>query len=291
MTARVTSLSRTEPLKRILEAHGLTLKKRWGQHFCLDQNLLEFIVREAGVAPEDLVLEIGPGMGHLTKVLCASVGRVVSVEIDRGLARLLKARMEAGEFPNLDLLEGDALVASGRLAPAVEEAVRRHLPLKPAGELLVVANLPYAVSTTLVLALLESDLPIARMVVMMQKEVGERLAASPGSKAYGLSSVLAQARSQVHLRRRVPPDVFWPKPGVPSEIVVLTPRADALGGEGYARLKEVGKGLFQHRRKTLRAAARLLEGPLGMVEGVEPTRRVDELSLADLALLAGIRTP
>ena len=283
-------VSRTAPLKRVLEAHGLTLKKRWGQHFCLDRNLLEFIVRSAGVGTEDLVLEIGPGMGHLTQVLCGSAGRVVAVEIDRGLARLLRARMEAGEFPNLDLVEGDALAAGDRLNPDAEAAVRRHLPLLR-GRLRVVANLPYAVSTTLILALLESALPIAGMVVMVQKEVGERLAASPGSKAYGLSSVLAQAKADMHLRRRVPPDVFWPKPGVPSEIVVVTPRADALGGEGYLRLKEVAKGLFQHRRKTLRAAARMLERPLELPEGLEPSRRVDGLGLGDLALLAGIRNP
>lgn len=280
---------RTEPLKRLLEDRGLALKKRWGQHFCLDRNLLDFIVRTADPGPRDVVLEIGPGLGHLTSVLAESSGRVVAVEIDRGLAEVLKGRI-AG-LDNVDLLVGDVLDGGESLSPLVSEAVRGALAAEPKAGLLVVSNLPYAVAATAVVALLESDLPVAQMVVMLQKEVAERMAAAPGGPAYGLTSVLVSAKADVHVRRRVPPDVFWPRPKVPSAIAIITPRADAVGGRDYDRLKWAAKLLFQHRRKALQACLKLLgEAAGGMPARARNLReglRVDELGLAELGVLAG----
>ncbi len=287
-----TRVPRTEPLKRLLAERGLTLKKRWGQHFCLDQNLLEFIVRTADPGPRDVVLEIGPGLGHLTRVLSPACGRVVAVEIDRGLAAVLRERL--ADLPNLTLVEGDVLAAGERISPQVIDAVRAALAASPGAGLLVVSNLPYAVAATAVLALLESGLPISRMVVMMQKEVAERLAAAPGDSAYGLTSVLVQAKAGVHVRRRVPPEVFWPRPRVPSAIAVITPVEAPLEGEGYLRLKRVVKAVFQHRRKTVGASIRLLgEAGKPLSDRLEackldPGTRVDELDLDAFRGLAGI---
>ena len=287
-----TRIPRTEPLKRLLAERGLTLKKRWGQHFCLDQNLLDFIVRTAEPGPGDVVLEIGPGLGHLTRVLSPACGRVVAVEIDRGLAAVLRERL--ADLRNVTLVESDVLAAGERLNPKVIDAVQSALAASPGAGLLVVSNLPYAVAATAILALLESGLPIARMVVMMQKEVAERLAASPGDPAYGLTSVLAQAKAGVHVRRRVPPEVFWPRPRVPSAIAVITPGAAPLEGEDYLRLKRVAKAVFVHRRKTVAASIRLL-GEAGKpltarLEAckLDPGTRVDELGLDAFRCLAGI---
>ena len=287
-----TRVPRTEPLKQLLAGKGLTLKKRWGQHFCLDRNLIEFIVRTADVEPRDVVLEIGPGLGHLTRVLAESSARVVAVEIDHGLAALLRERIS--DLDNVDLIEADALGKGEVLNPLVQEALRRVLAEEREGDLLVVSNLPYAVACTVILALLESGLPIVQMVLMIQKEVAERLAAAPGDPAYGLTSVLAAAKAHVHLRRRVPPEVFWPRPRVPSEIVVITPREGSLEGAAYERLKGVAKAVFMHRRKTVTASLRLL-GEAGKplqkrfeVSGLPPALRVDELGLDALSRLAGI---
>jgi 16S rRNA (adenine1518-N6/adenine1519-N6)-dimethyltransferase len=287
-----TRVPRTEPLKRLLAERGLTLKKRWGQHFCLDQNLLHFLVRTADPLARDLILEIGPGLGHLTRVLSPACGQVVAVEIDRGLVALLRERL--ADLSNVTLIEGDVLAVGERLSPQVVDALRAALPGLPGAGLLVVSNLPYAVAATVILALLESGLPIARMVVMMQKEVAERLAASPGDPAYGLTSVLVQAKAGVHVRRRVPPEVFWPRPRVPSAIAVITPGAGALGGEEYLRLKRVAKAVFLHRRKTVGASIRLL-GEAGKTLSdrreacrLDPGTRVDELTLEDFRCLAGL---
>ncbi len=287
-----TRVPRTEPLKRLLAEHGIALKKRWGQHFCLDRNLLDFIVRTADPGAHDVILEVGPGLGHLTGILSESSARVLAVEIDRGLCALLSERL-AG-LGNVELLEGDVLAEGGRLNPAVSDALRRILAEERGGELLAVSNLPYAVAATVILALLETDLPWVQMVVMMQKEVAERLAAAPGDSAYGLTSVLVQAKAEVHLRRRVPPAVFWPRPKVPSEIVVITPRQGGLSGEDYLRMKRVAKAIFLHRRKTVGASVRLLgeagkalERRMGGCR-LTPGLRVDELSLEAIACLAGI---
>ena len=287
-----TRVPRTEPLKRLLAERKIALKKRWGQHFYLDQNLLEFTARTADVKREDVVLEIGCGLGHLTRTLSPLAARVVGVEIDHGLATLLAER--TADLENLDLVEGDVLGEGEALSPEVGKAVRRALAAAP-GDLLVVANLPYSVSATVILALLESDLSIAQMVVMIQKEVAERLASGAGDSAYGITSVLVQAKADVHVRRRVPPEVFWPRPKVPSSIVVITPKPEgrALRGEAYEKLKAVTKRVFLHRRKTLGASIRHLEGSESLAErlqasGLDPGLRVDELGLKELLALAGI---
>lgn len=284
-----TRVPRTEPLKRLLEDRGLTLKKRWGQHFCLDQNLLAFIAREAGAGPDDVILEIGPGLGHLTRHLAPTAAELVAVEIDRGLAEALRERI--ADLPNASLVVSDILGEGEVVAEAPLAAVRAALARHPGGRLLVVSNLPYAVAATVILAILESELPVARMVLMMQKEVAERLAAPPGHPAYGLTSVLAQAKAEVRLRRRVPPEVFWPRPGVPSEIAVITPRPAPLGGEAYAGVKALAKALFQHRRKTLGACLRLVDpdgswGARLKAAGLDPGARVDALDLPALLRLS-----
>lgn len=279
-----TRVPRTEPLKRLLAERHIALKKRWGQHFCLDPNLLDFIVRLAQPSTLDVALEIGCGLGHLTRVLAPRVRKLVGSEIDRGLAAILRERIAGLE--NFELVEGDVLDGQEDLSPAVQEAVRRALKEAEGGRFLVVANLPYAVAATVVVALLESPLPIAGMVLMMQKEVAERMGSAPGDMAYGLTSVLVQAKAGVHLRRRVPPEVFWPRPRVASEIVLITPRPDAMGGEDYRKVKALAKLLFQHRRKTLGACLRLLG--LELRGGLAPGLRVDELGLPEISRLAGI---
>lgn len=254
--------------------------KRLGQHFLVDPNIVRKIVGVAELKPEHTVLEIGPGRGVLTEALSRSAGRVVAVEIDPLLYRRLKERQP--EWPTVELICGDAL----------------HYPLEhlPAGTI-VVANLPYYISTPLLFRLLGSRARFPRMVLMVQEEVAARLAAKPGTSDYGVLSVMAQYAAHITKAFTVSAQCFRPRPEVGSAVVLLRAKAEQpLPSQEEPALAALVKAAFAHRRKTLvnslrdegyeqQSVARAMSGlglpatvraeTLGLEQFIELTKRLE----------------
>lgn len=209
--------------------------KRLGQNFLIDPNIVRKIVALADLTPQDTVFEIGPGRGVLTEALSGVARRVVAVEIDPVLHSLLFARQD--EWPNVDLICEDAL-----------EYPIEQLP--PAT--VVVANLPYYLSTPLLFKLLDCRDRFLRMVLMLQNEVADRLVAKPGGSEYGVLSVMAQYAADITKAFKVSANCFRPRPDVASAVVLLTTRTSGrLAPEEEARVRSLVKASFAHRRKTL----------------------------------------
>ena len=270
-----------------LAAANLRPRKRWGQHFLCDPGIVRRIVELADVADAPAVLEIGPGLGALTDALVARARRVVLVEIDRGLAARLEERY-AGQG-HVRVVVGDVL----------------ELPLDDvvdAPTATVVANLPYNITTPILFRLLELRARLPRAVVMVQREVADRLAARPGGKEWGVLPALVQAFAEVRLAFRVPPGAFVPRPRVDSAVVdvrwSVAPRVDLDDPDSY---RAVVRAAFSQRRKMLRnaladlAAARGLDaGALAAAlarAGIEGDVRAERLSTADFARLARALAP
>ena len=248
-------------------------RRALGQHFLRDAGIARAIVDLVGPTASDLVVEIGPGEGALTHELVRRAGRVVALEVDRGLIEALRRR-----WPGVEVLEADARTWEYGL-----------LQRPPGGRVLVAGNLPYSVGKPIVAALLEARAAIDTMALMLQREVAERLAAPPGGKVYGALSVLTQAVCDVELALRVPPGAFRPPPKVDSAVVRLTPRPRGrVPPELEARFRDVVRAAFASRRKTL---ANALTGGLGLSLGVvraaaagcgvDPARRAETLTIEE----------
>ncbi|WP_447973654.1 16S rRNA (adenine(1518)-N(6)/adenine(1519)-N(6))-dimethyltransferase RsmA [Nitrospira sp. Kam-Ns4a] len=250
--------------------------KRFGQHFLIDQNIVRKIVAAAALGSTDTVLEIGPGRGVLTKALCAAARRVIAVELDSKLGAYLAGAL--ADCGNLELRIGDALTFPYETLPKGT---------------VVVANLPYYVSTPLLFRLFEVRDRLDRLVLMLQMEVARRLVATPGSADYGVLSVLAQFFSTPALAFSVSRHCFRPKPAVESAVVTLTLRGrrpvSVRDEEAFIRTV---RAAFAHRRKTIanslrdegwapEAIRRALE-----TAGVQPSRRAETLSLLEFAAVA-----
>ena len=218
-----------------MDASALPARKSLGQHFLIDPNIVRKIIALADVQPGETVFEVGPGRGILTEALCQVASRVIAVEVDPRLHAHLSRRQSA--FPNLKLACGDALT----------------YPINdlPDGTV-VVANLPYYISTPLLFRLLEAGQRLNRMVLMLQAEVAARLVAKPGRREYGLLSVMAQSAAEIREGFRVSAQCFRPRPAVASTVVSLRRRAPALvSGEQESDFSRIVKAAFAHRRKTL----------------------------------------
>ena len=264
------------PLRETIAAHGLNAKKRFGQHFLLDLNLTRRIARAAAPLGAGTVIEIGPGPGGLTRaLLLEGAGHVVAVEVDaRAFGPLLELQAAAGG--RLELVEADAL----KIEP-------RDLGTAP---LRIVANLPYNVSTALLVRWLHAANDIADMVLMFQKEVVDRLVAVPRTKDYGRLSVLAQHVCEVRRLFDVAPTAFVPPPKVTSAVARLTPRPKAARLADLAPLERVTAAAFGQRRKMLRGSlASVYADPMATLGrlGLKPTARAEELSVDDFVRLAG----
>ena len=208
--------------------------KRLGQHFLIDQNIVRKIVGAAELSPEDTVLEIGPGRGILTDALSRAARRVVAIEIDPELHGLLQARQ--AEWTNVELICADAL----------------NYPFETLPSGVVVANLPYYISTPLLFKFLEHRRRFLRLVLMVQDEVADRLAAKSGDSDYGVLSVMMQFSAEIKKAFKVSANCFRPRPEVGSAVVVLRPRSEALlSPDEASRFTAVVKAAFAHRRKTL----------------------------------------
>jgi 16S rRNA (adenine1518-N6/adenine1519-N6)-dimethyltransferase len=268
-------IDRLPPLREVIAAHGLDARKRLGQHFLLDLNLTRRIARGGAPLDQGLVIEVGPGPGGLTRaLLLEGAGHVVAIEIDeRAIAAL--GDLQAAAEGRLELRQADALkIDLASLGPAPRR---------------IVANLPYNVSTALLVRWLHQADAITDMVLMFQKEVVDRLLAAPRSKDYGRLSVLTQHVCTAQRLFDIPPSAFVPPPKVVSSVVRLTPRPAAERMGDLRPLERVTAAAFGQRRKMLRSA---LKGHFPDPEtvlsglGLSPTARAEELAVADFVRLA-----
>lgn len=293
-SSRLSSLASPGATADVLRRFGIRPRKRFGQHFLISQRALDRIVETADLSSEDTVLEIGAGLGTLTAALADRAGHVIAVEVDDGLIPAL--RMAVSEYANVRIIHGDILdlMEEGR---GKKEEGKHPVPssffLRPSSFTKVVANLPYNVASLLIVKLLETPLGLSRMALTVQREVANRLAASPGTKDYGALSVAVQYRATVEVVDRVPATAFYPPPEVESAIVRIAVRAQpAVTVSDEPRFFAVVRAAFGQRRKTLRNA---LTGvgirPAEAAEacaaaGIDPRRRGETLSLHEFAALS-----
>ncbi|MFN0053390.1 MAG: 16S rRNA (adenine(1518)-N(6)/adenine(1519)-N(6))-dimethyltransferase RsmA [Planctomycetales bacterium] len=235
----------------LFQQAGLNPRSDLGQNFLIDLNLIDYVVEQAAIGPDDVILEIGTGTGGLTTFMAQSAAGVVSVEIDPRVHRL--ACEATGAFSNVTLLCTDALANKHHFAPAVLEALNSRLADAPGRHLKLVANLPYCIATPVMSNLVASSLPWTLMVVTIQWELAERLRASPGTNDYSALSVWLQSQCRLQVLKKLGPTVFWPRPQVDSAIVRLEPdpeRSELLGNREF--FHEFIRRLFEQRRKGLR---------------------------------------
>ncbi|MFV1958111.1 MAG: 16S rRNA (adenine(1518)-N(6)/adenine(1519)-N(6))-dimethyltransferase RsmA [Planctomycetota bacterium] len=270
----------TGALRAVLEAHDIRPAKGHGQHFLTDPQAVDAIVRDAGVASADRVVEVGTGAGLLTHALAETGAEVVSFEVDERMLDL--ARSLRAWPPRVTFVAGDVLAGKHALADPFRRALDRRPD--PPGRLLVVSNLPYGAGTPILLGVLSLPRPPDGLTVMLQREVGEKLLAAPASRAYGAPSVLVSLRARGRIVRRFGPEVFWPRPRVRSVVLSLEPRASSgLEARDAPAFGAFVTGLFSHRRKVLSRAlvlavpdldpARAARAVTGV--GLLPTARVE----------------
>ena len=271
------SVAELPPLREALAAQGLTADKRFGQHFLLDLNVTRKIARLAGPLEGCAVLEVGPGPGGLTRALLEEGARVVAVERDPRFVDLL-GELAAVADGRLSVVEADALeVDQGAL-------LAEHAPGLPPS---VVANLPYNIATPLLIGWLTGGFQPASMSLMFQKEVADRIAAEPGSDAYGRLSVLAQALCEAQVVLRLPARAFTPPPKVDSAVVRLDRRADGPDAALTAKLELVTRHAFGQRRKMLRSSLKPIGGETLLAKaGIDPSTRAETVDVAGFLALA-----
>jgi len=259
------------PLRDIIKDFDLGARKSLGQHFIFDTNLCGRIARAAGSLEGANVIEIGPGPGGLTRaILAEGAAHVWAIEKDHRCIEALGYLVEA--YPGrLDVVEGDAL----KIDPAAAAPTPR----------MIISNLPYNISTPLLIKWLKQIDDIELMVIMLQKEVADRLAAKPGSKLYGRLSVITQWLTEVSTAFGVDRRAFTPPPKVTSSVVVLKPRPEPLAPARWEYLEKVTAAAFGQRRKMLRSALKPLNIDLVSLS-IDPTRRAEELSVEEFCKIA-----
>ncbi len=225
----------------IIQKYNFAFQKKFGQNFLIDTHVLEKIISAAGVTKDDMVLEIGPGIGTMTQYLAEHAKRVVAVEIDSNLIPILEETL-AG-YDNITVINDDILKVD---INALAQEYNGGRPIK------VVANLPYYITTPIIMGLFESNVPIDNITVMVQKEVADRMQVGPGSKDYGALSLAVQYYAELYIVANVPPNCFIPRPGVGSAVIRLTrhqePPVDVKDAKLMFRLIRAS---FNQRRKTL----------------------------------------
>lgn len=235
------NLSNPQETIEVLKKHEFQFKKKFGQNFLIDSHVLDKIVAAAQITDEDFVLEIGPGIGTLTQHLCAHARQVLAVEIDRNLIPILRETLSP--FENVEVRQGDILNQD------IQEIADQYNDGKP---IKVVANLPYYITTPIIMELFESHVPLANVTVMVQKEVADRMKAEPGSKAYGALSLAVQYYAEPYIAAFVPPNCFMPRPAVGSAVIRLDCLAKTPVEVRDERLMfRLIRASFNQRRKTL----------------------------------------
>ena len=222
-----------------IQKYNFAFQKRFGQNFLIDDHVIEKILRAADIGKEDTVLEVGPGIGTLTQYLAEAAGKVYAVEIDKNLLPILDETL--ADYDNVTVINDDILkVDIGALA---KEA---------GGSLKVVANLPYYITTPIIMGLLENHIPAKSITVMVQKEVAQRMQAGPGSKDYGALSLAVQYYAEAYIAANVPPNCFMPRPNVGSAVIRLTTHGEVpVKVRDEAHMFKLIRASFNQRRKTL----------------------------------------
>ena len=271
------TLTRSQVLD-LLDRHGLAPSRAMGQNFVIDPNTIAAMVRAAELAPGDCVVEIGPGLGSLTRALAAEVEQVLAVEADR---RLLAPLAEVAEAPNVEIVPADATAPEWRAKLGAGD--RRWA---------LVANLPYNIAVALLLDLLDNEPRIETFTFMVQREVAERLVAPVGTKAYGIPTLKVAYWCEARIVRPVPPSVFYPRPRVSSAVVRLVRFPAAAADADPDLLFALIRTAFSQRRKMLRRSLAAHLAPDHFAQAsISPTARPEQLTLADWARLADVVSP
>ena len=271
----------------IIQKYEFMFQKKFGQNFLIDAHVLEKIISAAGITKDDCVLEIGPGIGTMTQYLAENAGHVVAVEIDRNLIPILKETL--ADYDNVTVINEDILRVDIK---ALAEEYNGGKPIK------VVANLPYYITTPIIMGLFESGVPIDNITVMVQKEVADRMKEGPGSKDYGALSLAVQYYAEPEIVANVPPNCFIPRPNVGSAVIRLTRHKEMpVGVKDPALMFKIIRASFNQRRKTLQnGLGNAPELPYTKEQiaaaiaemGLTPTIRGEALSLAQFAQLSDI---
>lgn len=271
----------------IIQKYEFMFQKKFGQNFLIDTHVLEKIISAAGITKNDCVLEIGPGIGTMTQYLAENAGHVVAVEIDRNLIPILKETL--ADYDNVTVINEDILRVDIK---ALTEEYNGGKPIK------VVANLPYYITTPIIMGLFESGVPIDNITVMVQKEVADRMKEGPGSKDYGALSLAVQYYAEPEIVANVPPNCFIPRPNVGSAVIRLTRHKEMpVEVKDPVLMFKIIRASFNQRRKTLQnGLGNAPELPYTKEQiaaaiaemGLTPTIRGEALSLAQFAQLSDI---
>jgi 16S rRNA (adenine1518-N6/adenine1519-N6)-dimethyltransferase len=270
-------------IKQELKVYGLFPKKRLGQHFLIDRNILNKVIGTAQVGKEDVVLEVGPGLGEMTLALAHQVKKVIAVEIDPKLVAILRKKVE--HLANVEVIKSDILKVDFK-----------HLFKGEGQPIKVVANLPYQISTPLLFRFIDSKETFSTFTLMLQKEVGERLVAHPGGKEYGSLSIFVQLFLDLSIRFSIKPSAFFPPPKVESAVVHMAwKEKPMIGKKDEEWFRRVVKACFGYRRKTLVNALKhselalpeYLESRMEKI-GIDSRRRPETLTIPEFAKLADI---
>ena len=271
----------------ILQKYDFRFQKKFGQNFLIDTHVLEKIISSAGITKDNFVLEIGPGIGTMTQYLCESAREVMAVEIDKNLIPILSDTLSA--YDNVTVVNEDILKLD------IAKTAIEHNNGKP---IKVVANLPYYITTPIIMGLFESHVPLESITVMVQKEVADRMQAVPGTKDYGALSLAVQFYSKAEIVANVPPNCFMPRPNVGSAVIRLTCHKDRpVEVKNEAFMFRLIRASFNQRRKTLqnglsndRSLNLSKEQIVAAIEqlGLSPTVRGETLSLGQFAELSNI---
>jgi 16S rRNA (adenine1518-N6/adenine1519-N6)-dimethyltransferase len=239
-------------LMRRFQEVGIRPHSKYGQNFLIDLNLLHVLLEAAALTADDVVLEVGTGTGSLTALIAQHAAAVVTVEVDPQMYQLAGEELEP--FDNVTMLNLDALKNKNRLTPAIMETVAERLSAAPGLRLKLVANLPYNIATPLISNLLSEEVTPQTMTVTIQKEVAERMVATPGTKDYSALSIWVQSQCRAEILRTLPPEAFWPRPKVSSAFVQVT-LDESLRSRIADRpfFHDFLRAMFLHRRKYLRS--------------------------------------
>ena len=271
----------------VLQRYGFNFQKKYGQNFLIDTHVLDKIIGAAQIGPDDFVLEIGPGIGTMTQYLAEAAREVVAVEIDTKLIPILQDTLK--EFDNVSVLNEDILKVDIR---KIAEEKNGGKPIK------VVANLPYYITTPIIMGLFESEVPLDSITVMVQKEVADRMQVGPGTKDYGALSLAVQYYAEPYIVANVPPNCFIPRPAVGSAVIRLTRYQEKpVKVNDASFMFKIIRASFNQRRKTLQnglynsSELRIpKEKTVAALEemGLTPTIRGEKLSLEEFAQLSDI---
>lgn len=280
------TISNRNQTQQILKKYGFSFKKSLGQNFIIEPSILEKIVEKAEINQQTGVIEIGPGIGSLTQQLAGKAGKVVAVEIDQRLIPILKETLS--DYENIEIIHGDVLQTD------LSDIIEKYL--KDYGTLKIVANLPYYVTTPIIIKLLEERLPIDSITIMIQKEVAERINANPGTKDYGSLTLAIQYYAEAKIMFHVPGTVFIPKPNVDSTVIQLKIRnSPPVQVQDEKYLFQVIRSSFAQRRKTI--YNNLIHNLIGKENkdqldqlfskhALDPKRRAETFTLEEFAVLS-----